>query len=156
MEDFQNYLDDALKKLDVNATKNKDTISEFDYDMASDVSELIVLTRKKMGVSQQQLAEKDIIQAEKILGVNEKFDESAMIKHYQDLEKNRRPQKTNDYAIYVDGLPKAQVKLASCCHPVFGDPIIGYVSKGNGIVVHRFECHNVKNSQEERFIERYP
>lgn len=58
MEDFQNYLDDALKKLDVNATKNKDTISEFDYDMASDVSELIVLTRKKMGVSQQQLAEK--------------------------------------------------------------------------------------------------
>ena len=91
----------------------------------------------------------------KFLGVNEKFDENAMIKHYQDLEKNRKPQKTNDFAIYVDGLPKAQVKLASCCHPVFGDPIIGYVSKGNGIVVHRFECHNVKNSQEERFIDVY-
>lgn len=91
----------------------------------------------------------------KFTGSIEKFDENAMIKHYQDLERNRKPQKTNDYAIYVDGLPKAQVKLASCCHPVYGDAIIGYVSKGNGIVVHRFECHNVKHSQEERFIDVY-
>ncbi len=91
----------------------------------------------------------------KFSGSIEKFDENAMIKHYQDLERNRKPQKTNDYAIYVDGLPKAQVKLASCCHPVYGDAIIGYVSKGNGIVVHRFECHNVKHSQEERFIDVY-
>lgn len=91
----------------------------------------------------------------KFSGTIEKFDENAMIKHYQDLEKNRKPQKTNDYAIYVDGLPKAQVKLASCCHPVYGDAIIGYVSKGNGIIVHRFECHNVKHSQEERFIDVY-
>lgn len=91
----------------------------------------------------------------KFTGSIEKFDENAMIKHYQDLERNRKPQKTNDYAIYVDGLPKAQVKLASCCHPVYGDAIIGYVSKGNGIIVHRFECHNVKHSQEERFIDVY-
>lgn len=91
----------------------------------------------------------------KLAGTIEKFDENAMIKHYQDLDKTRRTPKTNDYAIYVDGLPKAQVKLASCCHPVYGDAIIGYVSKGNGIIVHRFECHNVKNSQEERFIDVY-
>ncbi len=59
----------------------------------------------------------------------------------------------SESGVYVEGLPKAQLKLASCCHPVYGDDIIGYVSKGNGIIVHRFECHNIKNSQEERFID---
>ena len=34
-----------------------------------------------------------------------------------------------------NGLDKAQIKLASCCHPVLGDEIVGFVSKGQGIVV---------------------
>lgn len=35
----------------------------------------------------------------------------------------------------------------------FGDDIVGYVSKGYGIVVHRLECHNTRHSDEQRFIE---
>lgn len=58
MGDFQNYLDNALKKLDVNDTKNNDSLPKIDYDVASDISELLVSTRKEIGISQRQLAEK--------------------------------------------------------------------------------------------------
>ena len=90
----------------------------------------------------------------RFLGINEKNNEDAVIHHYENLDKIAKPKRVaSESGVYVEGLPKAQIKLASCCHPVFGDDIIGYVSKGNGIIVHRFECHNVKNSQEERFID---
>ena len=58
MGDFQNYLDNALKKLDVNDTKDNDSLPKIDYDVASDISELLVSTRKEIGISQRQLAEK--------------------------------------------------------------------------------------------------
>lgn len=91
--------------------------------------------------------------ANKIAGVGEKIDDEALIRHYKELEKkNSKKSITNDYGIIVDGLDKAQIKLASCCHPVLGDSIVGYVSKGQGIVVHRMECHNNVNSSKERFI----
>ena len=58
MGDFQNYLDNALKKLDVNDTKDNDSLPKIDYDVASDISELLVSIRKEIGISQRQLAEK--------------------------------------------------------------------------------------------------
>ena len=90
----------------------------------------------------------------RFLGINEKNNEDAVLHHYENLDKINKPKRiASDSGVYVEGLPKAQLKLASCCHPVYGDDIIGYVSKGNGIIVHRFECHNIRNSQEERFID---
>lgn len=91
--------------------------------------------------------------ANKLAGNIEKLDDEALIKHYADAEeKNKKRHSTNDYGIIVDGLDKAQIKLASCCHPVLGDSIVGYVSKGHGIVVHRSECHNCVSGEQERFI----
>lgn len=91
--------------------------------------------------------------ANKLAGNIEKLDDEALIKHYADVEeKNKKRHSTNDYGIFVDGLDKAQIKLASCCHPVLGDSIVGYVSKGHGIVVHRSECHNCVSGEQERFI----
>ncbi|MDD3123581.1 MAG: TGS domain-containing protein, partial [Candidatus Izemoplasmatales bacterium] len=92
--------------------------------------------------------------ANRLAGVIEKTDDEALLKYYSDTEKKRvHKRSTNDFGIIVDGLDKAQIKLANCCHPVFGDNIVGYVSKGYGIVVHRLECHNTKNSEQERYIE---
>lgn len=48
-----------------------------------------------------------------------------------------------DADIIVSGIDKIKVNLANCCNPVFGDEIIGYITKGNGISVHRRNCHNI-------------
>ena len=89
----------------------------------------------------------------KIQGVNEKLSEEDLINHYNNrvMTVNHKP--SNDLGIYIEGLDKAQVKLANCCHPIYGDNIVGYISKGNGIIVHRYECHNNVNSSNDRFID---
>ncbi|MDD3348701.1 MAG: bifunctional (p)ppGpp synthetase/guanosine-3',5'-bis(diphosphate) 3'-pyrophosphohydrolase, partial [Bacilli bacterium] len=92
--------------------------------------------------------------ANKLAGTSEKIDDEALLKYYSDTEQKRvKRRANNDFGIVVDGLDKAQIKLANCCHPVFGDNIVGYVSKGYGIVVHRLECHNTKTTDKDRYIE---
>ena len=60
--------------------------------------------------------------------------------------------KAIDADIIVNGIDKVKVNLANCCNPVFGDPIIGYITKGNGITVHRLNCHNLE-MLEDRTLE---
>ena len=50
--------------------------------------------------------------------------------------------------IIVGGQDEIKVTLANCCKPVKGDDVIGYITKGNGIVVHRSICHNVCDVNE--------
>lgn len=54
--------------------------------------------------------------------------------------------------ILVSGIDEIKVNVASCCKPVPGDRIVGYITKGNGIAVHRMVCPNV-SELEERIIE---
>ena len=61
-------------------------------------------------------------------------------------------EKSKDADIIVSGLDKVKVNLANCCNPVFGDPIVGYITKGNGITVHRINCHNLE-SLDDRIVE---
>ncbi len=56
--------------------------------------------------------------------------------------------------IQVKGVGDLLTRLAKCCAPVPGDPIIGYITRGTGITVHRRDCPNVKNiADSERLIE---
>ncbi len=48
--------------------------------------------------------------------------------------------------IIVAGTDDILVTIANCCKPVKGDPIIGYITKGEGIAVHKKDCPNIKNS----------
>lgn len=88
--------------------------------------------------------------------VDQKLDDELALKQYSEETSNKRRQKvTNSFGIIVDGLDRAQVKLANCCQPVPGDSILGYVVKGKGIVVHRDTCPNVAINGAERAIEVY-
>ncbi|MCX6017161.1 MAG: bifunctional (p)ppGpp synthetase/guanosine-3',5'-bis(diphosphate) 3'-pyrophosphohydrolase [Chloroflexi bacterium] len=53
----------------------------------------------------------------------------------------------------VAGVPGLQVQVAQCCQPVPGDPVVGYVTRGQGIRVHHRECKNINNAEQERLID---
>ncbi len=60
--------------------------------------------------------------------------------------------KENKNDIMVPGCDNILVTTANCCKPVYGDDIIGYITKGEGIVVHKANCVNVAN-MKSRFID---
>ena len=45
--------------------------------------------------------------------------------------------------IIIDGMDDLKVSFGGCCKPIKGDQIVGYISKGNGITIHRKNCHNI-------------
>lgn len=78
-----------------------------------------------------------------------KFQSNAVINLiYKKEEEVKEPvkkvvPKSIDADIIVAGIDKVKVNLANCCNPIPGDDIIGYITKGNGITVHRSNCHNL-------------
>lgn len=66
-----------------------------------------------------------------------------------------REPRAGDSGILVRGAADILVKLAKCCTPVPGDPIVGFVTRGSGVSVHRTDCVNVKalRAEEQRFVE---
>jgi GTP pyrophosphokinase len=68
-------------------------------------------------------------------------------------KRTARPQ--GDPGVVVRGVDDVWVKLAKCCTPVPGDPIRGFVTRGNGVSVHRSDCVNVASLelQPERMVE---
>jgi GTP pyrophosphokinase len=58
-------------------------------------------------------------------------------------ERQRRILEASEFGIKVKGIEDVMVRLAKCCRPVPGDEIVGYVSLGRGITIHREDCKNV-------------
>lgn len=58
----------------------------------------------------------------------------------------------NSSGIIVDGVHNCSVKFAKCCNPFPGDEIIGFITKGYGISVHKKDCTNISNESLDRFV----
>ena len=67
----------------------------------------------------------------------------------------RRKRPAGDPGVVVKGISDVWVKLARCCTPVPGDAILGFVTRGNGVSVHRTDCANVDalTGEPERLVE---
>ncbi|MFD7585361.1 RelA/SpoT family protein [Kitasatospora sp. NPDC059811] len=85
-------------------------------------------------------------------GATEDLAETATPTH--DRRAVRRRAK-GDPGVIVKGVEDVWVKLSRCCTPVPGDPIVGFVTRGNGVSVHRADCVNVESlsQQPERMID---
>ncbi len=72
------------------------------------------------------------------------------------MERRETPRKTaasSTYGIKVEGVDDVMLRLAKCCRPVPGDPIVGYISLGKGITIHHDACPNAQalKKNPERF-----
>ncbi len=84
---------------------------------------------------------------------NVPMDNDDLMELFSRQEANRRHVASKS-GVYVPGVETMKVSLASCCTPVPGDEISGYVSKGQGVKVHRKDCPNIQK-EKNRLIDVY-
>ena len=85
-----------------------------------------------------------------------KTSDDVVEEKLQELKTLARP-KSSRTGIIVKGIDNCLVKISKCCSPVPGDEIIGYITRGRGVTVHRKDCKNVKDllQDEGRIIDVY-
>ena len=84
----------------------------------------------------------------KLLELHKKEEKTNSLAALEKL-KTKKPVKHNGTGILVKGEPGLLVRLAKCCSPVPGDPIIGFITRGRGVSVHRADCPNVTHGQND-------
>ncbi len=84
----------------------------------------------------------------------EQMKEAAEVFKPEEVVKKPSP-KRNEAGVTVKGMDDILVRFAKCCSPVPGDDIIGYITRGRGVTIHRSDCENFEKSEDarNRFIE---
>lgn len=75
--------------------------------------------------------------------VEDKNVEEQLAKGNKSIDKNK------EYGVVVKGLSNIMVRFAKCCNPVPGDEVLGYITKGRGVSIHRKDCSNLQNLIKE-------
>jgi len=83
--------------------------------------------------------------------VKSRFDTERL----EDLPNKKKEIRKSDTGIVVKGMDDILVRFAKCCTPVPGDTIMGYITRGRGVTIHRADCENFEHTDdtENRFIE---
>lgn len=71
----------------------------------------------------------------------------------QQNERKHNGTSRRENAVVIKGMDDLLVRFAKCCSPVPGDDIVGYISRGRGVCVHRADCPSVKSMEKERLVE---
>ncbi len=91
----------------------------------------------------------------------EKNKDKIELEKIENLEKNilpKAPQRIEKHAsgVIIKGIDNIKVRFSKCCNPVPGDAIVGYITRGRGVSIHRADCtniHDLSGSEDQRFID---
>ncbi len=80
---------------------------------------------------------------------------AQLVAKLEQKEEQRVADAVRNHGVIIKGEPNMSVRFAHCCSPLPGDPIIGYITRGRGVSVHRRDCPNVSDLMlsRERMIE---
>lgn len=80
---------------------------------------------------------------ERLVKTSKKELDEEALKQIAQKNKTKHQKEISRTGIVVKGVNSMKISLAPCCTPIYGDEIVGYVTKGQGIKVHRKECPNI-------------
>ncbi|MDP4151919.1 MAG: bifunctional (p)ppGpp synthetase/guanosine-3',5'-bis(diphosphate) 3'-pyrophosphohydrolase [Bacillota bacterium] len=89
---------------------------------------------------------------QKLLSVK-KTDEQILAN--LNTEKETRQNRKDASAVIVEGIDNCLIKYAKCCNPLPGDPIVGFITKGYGVSIHRTDCSNAVNGMQNEESDRW-
>lgn len=77
------------------------------------------------------------------------LEDGQAIKKEPQVPKQKSRDRDKQSDVVIAGVDNLLVRLSGCCTPVPGDPVMGYISQGRGIAVHRFDCPNIHAAQQK-------
>ena len=85
---------------------------------------------------------------------HQEIDIEEKIQELRNIQKDKKIKRPNS-GVVVKGIDNCLVKLSKCCNPLPGDEIVGYITRGRGVSVHRKDCSNLKDllTEEDRMID---
>ena len=105
---------------------------------------------KTVSKIQDELLRLGRLKAEKAAAAGKALEDSVIVPgSTQSAPTGPTRPRHSDSGIIVEGLGNCMVKFAKCCTPVPGDPVIGFITRGYGVSVHRRDCPNVAISQSK-------